>query len=51
VIENVDVFKYLGVLFSKNGRFEKAKIENINKARRGMYSTVSESHSEKNIYP
>ena len=48
VIENVDVFKYLGVLFSKNGRFEKAKIENINKARRGMYS-LRKSFREKHI--
>ena len=47
-IENVDTFKYLGVIFSKNGRFEKAMIENINKARRGVYS-LRKSFREKYI--
>ena len=36
LIENVDAFKYLGGVVSSNGRFKKAMLENINKARRGI---------------
>ena len=35
-IENVDVFKYLGVVLSRNGRFEKAMLENVNKEHSKM---------------
>ena len=47
-IENVDVFKYLGVVLSRNGRFEKAMLENVNKARKGMY-TLRKTFREKMI--
>ena len=47
-IEIVDSFKYLGVVFSKNGRFIEAMEDNIEKAKKGMHSLRSAS-AEKNI--
>ena len=46
-IEVVNTFKYLGVIFNKNGRFTDAIKDNINKARLAMYSlrrTFKEKH-------
>ena len=43
----VNTFKYLGVIFNKNGRFTDAIKDNINKARLAMYSlrrTFKEKH-------
>ena len=48
LIEIVDTFKYLGVLFSKNGRFLKAIKENIQKATKGLF-TLRRAFSEKFI--
>ena len=36
-VEVVDSFKYLGIIFSRNGKFINAIKENINKARKAMY--------------
>ena len=38
VVEVVDIFKYLGIIFSRNGKFINAIKENINKARKAMYT-------------
>ena len=37
-VEIVDSFKYLGVVFSRNGRFLNAMNDNIEKARKGLLS-------------
>ena len=36
-VEIVDNFKYLGVVFSRNGKFSDAMIDNIEKARKGLF--------------
>ena len=47
-IEVVDTFKYLGVIFNRNGKFIDAIKDNINKARLAMY-TLRHSFKEKCI--
>ena len=48
VVEVVSVFNYLGVTFSKNGRFANAMKNNVNKATKAMHS-LRRTFYEKNI--
>ena len=41
LIDIVDNFKYLGVLFSRNGSFHMNNVERLNRARRAMFSLLS----------
>ena len=47
-VEVIDKFKYLGVIFNRNGKFLDAIKDNINKARLAMY-TLRRTFKEKHI--
>ena len=47
-IEIVDRFKYLGVVFSRNGRFSDTINENIEKGRKGLFR-LRRTFTEKNL--